>query len=88
VETFRDLLLEATGRAPIPYQERLSAVESIKTILNVPATAGTFVSRLFSWRGNDGPIRQDRNGFCTLGHVTALGSSRNQMLKAKIPVWK
>jgi CRISPR-associated endonuclease/helicase Cas3 len=48
-ETFNDLFLRATGRAPFPYQERLAGTESPRVFVNVPTGVGKTASAFFAW---------------------------------------
>lgn len=47
--TFRELFSKATGRSPFPYQERLAASESSRTLVNVPTGSGKTAAAFFSW---------------------------------------
>jgi hypothetical protein len=48
-ETFDDLFLRATGRAPFSYQERLAGIESPRVFVNVPTGVGKTAAVFFAW---------------------------------------
>ncbi len=62
--TFEEFFKKATGFAPYPYQQKLSGLDSIPDILNIPTGAGkteAAVLGIYLWRilNSDEKVRQD-----------------------------